>query len=50
MKTALIIGATGMVGAALLAQTLNSNEFGMVKIFVRKSTGIQHAKLNEFII
>lgn len=50
MKTALIIGATGMVGTALLEQTLNSNEFEKVKIFVRKTTGIQHPKLIELIV
>lgn len=49
-RTALIIGATGMVGSELLSQLLNHEHYEFVKIFVRRSTGIQHEKLKEFIV
>ncbi len=49
-KTAIIIGATGLVGSALLKQLLADDDFSKVKIFVRRSTDITHEKLEEFII
>ncbi len=49
-KTAVIIGATGLVGKKLLLQLLADQTFATVKIFVRKPTGIKHPKLQEHII
>jgi len=49
-KTAIIIGATGLVGNHLLLRLLNDDMFEKVKIFVRTSTGMQHPKLKEYII
>ena len=49
-KTAVIIGATGLVGSKLLQQLLFDTHFDAVKIFVRKATGISHPKLQEHII
>jgi uncharacterized protein YbjT (DUF2867 family) len=49
-KTAIVIGATGMVGKSLVDQLLADPQFELVKVFVRRSTGISHAKLKEFII
>lgn len=49
-KTAIIIGATGLVGNHLLLRLLNDEAFDKVKIFVRNSTGIKHPKLEEFLI
>ena len=39
-----------MVGSALLQQLLADDRFNTIKIFVRRGTGIQHAKLQEYII
>jgi uncharacterized protein YbjT (DUF2867 family) len=50
MKTALIIGATGLVGRKLLEKVLTDARFSTVKIFVRKSCGLLHAKLVEYVI
>lgn len=50
MKTALVIGATGLVGSHLLRQLLADDRFEKVKIFTRRSTGIQNPKLEEYII
>lgn len=49
-KTALVIGASGLVGQQLVAQLLVHSEFEKVRIFVRRKTGINHPKLDEQII
>ena len=48
-KTAIIIGASGLIGRELLALLLEQKEFENVKIFVRKSIGVKHIKLTEII-
>ncbi|NDC40103.1 MAG: NADH-quinone oxidoreductase subunit F [Chitinophagia bacterium] len=50
MKTALIIGATGLTGMALTTQLLNDSRFEKVRIFVRRTTGIIHPKLVEHVV
>lgn len=47
---AIIIGATGATGKDLLDILLNDSRYSIVKIFVRKKTGVKHPKLQEFII
>jgi len=49
-KTALIIGATGLVGQHLLIQLLEHPEFQKVRVFGRRTTGIVHPKLEEEIM
>lgn len=49
-RIAIVIGATGMVGRALLDQLLADPRFSQIKIFVRRTTGITHPRLREFII
>lgn len=49
-KTAIIIGATGLVGKHLVRLLIADSYFGKVKVFVRRSTGITHPDLQEFII
>ena len=49
-KIANVIGASGLVGHELLVQLLDHPEFEKVRIFVRRSTGIVHPKLEEQII
>lgn len=48
-KKAIIIGASGLIGRELLSLLLEQSEFESVKIFVRKSLGIQNPKLFEII-
>lgn len=48
--TAIVIGATGLVGSEVLDLLLEDGRYSKVKIFHRRSTGIKHAKLEEHIV
>lgn len=50
MKTALIIGSTGLIGSQLLELLLESTEYEKVITFVKRDSGIQHPKLKQQII
>ena len=45
-----VIGATGLVGKQLVQQLLENDNFGKVRIFVRRNTGLKHPKLEQKII
>lgn len=49
-KTAIVIGATGLVGSHVLIQLLEDDRYETVKVFHRRSTGVEHHKLEEYII
>lgn len=49
-KTAIVIGATGLVGSHLLQQLLKDKYFEKVIVLSRRSTNIKHEKLTEHII
>jgi uncharacterized protein YbjT (DUF2867 family) len=49
-KSALLLGATGLTGGHLLHLLLESDEYETVYIYVRRSLGIENAKLKELII
>jgi uncharacterized protein YbjT (DUF2867 family) len=49
-KIAIVLGASGLVGHNLLSRLLLDPDFSKVKIFVRASTGIFHAKLEEIVV
>jgi uncharacterized protein YbjT (DUF2867 family) len=50
MKTALIAGATGLVGKQLLALLLQNDSYSSVKALTRKPLLIQHPKLQNTIV
>lgn len=50
MKTALVIGATGLVGKQLVQQLLADSRFQKVIVFGRRPLGIADAKLEEHLI
>jgi uncharacterized protein YbjT (DUF2867 family) len=50
MKTALMIGATGLVGAQLLPRLLADERVGKVIVLGRRKTGTVHAKLEEQVV
>ena len=45
MKTALLFGATGLVGGHVLNQLIQSNNYSKIKIFVRSSIQINNSKI-----
>ena len=48
--TANVIGATGLVGKALVQQLLNDERFEKVRIFVRRETSLKHPKLEQLVV
>lgn len=49
MKKALVIGCTGLVGKNLIELLIQDPEYSEIKLFTRRSTGIEHPKISEFI-
>ncbi|MBX7114323.1 MAG: NAD(P)H-binding protein [Myxococcaceae bacterium] len=50
MKTAVMIGATGLVGSELLTQLLADERFGKVISLGRKKVDLPHPKLEQHVI
>lgn len=48
-KTAIILGASGLTGKLLLNRLLEDEEYFRVKIFTRRSLGLVHPKLKEYV-
>ncbi|MDH7447461.1 NAD(P)H-binding protein [Aquimarina sp. 2201CG14-23] len=49
-KTAIILGATGLTGGILLQKLLKDDRYDHIKLFSRKTVGISHPKLEEYLI
>jgi uncharacterized protein YbjT (DUF2867 family) len=49
-KTALVFGATGLIGNLLLEELIKSVEYKEIRIFVRQPSGISYPDVTEFII
>jgi uncharacterized protein YbjT (DUF2867 family) len=49
MRTAIIIGASGLIGKELLKLLLEDPFYDRLKVFVRKELGISHPKLEQVI-
>ena len=49
-KTAIIAGASGLVGRSLTQQLLNGDDYGQIIALIRKPLGLQHKKLSEVVI
>ncbi|HET8886565.1 MAG TPA: NAD(P)H-binding protein, partial [Salinimicrobium sp.] len=50
MKTAIIIGSTGLTGSILLEKLLQDVRYGNIKLFSRSSVGIENAKIEEHLV
>lgn len=50
MKTAIILGATGLTGGILLQKLLKDDRYNKIKLFSRKSVGISHPKIKEYVV
>jgi uncharacterized protein YbjT (DUF2867 family) len=48
--SAVLIGATGLVGSELLQYLINDERISQIRVFVRRPTGIEHKKLTEYIV
>lgn len=49
-KTALIIGATGLIGKELTQQLLATDDYTQIKILTRRSTGFENERISEIIV
>jgi uncharacterized protein YbjT (DUF2867 family) len=49
-RTALVAGATGLVGGFLVRKLLASPAYGRVVVLVRASSGLVHPKLHEIVV
>jgi uncharacterized protein YbjT (DUF2867 family) len=50
MKTAIVIGATGLIGDLLVKKLLNDSRYHTVKVFVRRTLNFSNPKLEEHIV
>ena len=49
-RTAILVGATGLVGRELLAQLLADSRIAGVTVLTRRATGTIHPRLHEHIV
>ena len=49
-KTAIIIGATGLVGSSLVKELVDHRDYEEIRILHRRTTGVKHDKIDEHII
>ncbi len=49
-KTAIILGASGLVGNEVLNQLITDPDFEKIKLFVRKPLSIDHPKMEQHIV
>jgi uncharacterized protein YbjT (DUF2867 family) len=49
-RTAVVIGATGLVGVELVAQLLADPRFAAVVVLARRATGVAHPRLREHLV
>jgi len=50
MRTAIIAGASGLVGAELLRKLIDSDQYSLIYVLSRKKNGIVHEKTRELVI
>ena len=49
-KTAIVIGATGLIGRHLTELLLENPGYGIVKVFARRPVGVESPKLEEHLV
>lgn len=50
MKSAIILGATGLTGSILLQKLLNDTRYDQLIIFSRRSAEVRHPKIKEHLV
>jgi len=48
-RIALVFGSTGLIGNLLVEELVKSGKYSLVKSFVRQSTGVSEAKVEEIV-
>lgn len=49
LKSAIILGATGLTGSLVLEQLLENDSYSKIKLFSRSSCGVEHSKIEEHL-
>ena len=49
-RTAIVFGATGMIGGYLVEELIQNMRYTAIKVFTRKSLNIQHIKVIEHVV
>lgn len=50
MKTALVVGASGLIGSSLVKMLLSNTQYSSVHILVRKEIELVHPKLSQHVV
>ena len=50
MKTAIILGATGLTGGILLQKLIKDNRYEKIRLFSRHSANVSHPKVEEYLV
>lgn len=50
MKTAIILGATGLTGSTLLQKLLKDDRYSKIKLFSRSPIGVKNDKIEEHLV
>jgi uncharacterized protein YbjT (DUF2867 family) len=50
MKTALIAGASGLIGRELIQKLINSDQYHLIYSITRKKSGFVHDKIREIVV
>ncbi len=50
MKTAIILGATGLTGSTLLNKLVEDSRYSKIKLFSRSSIGLKNDKIEEHLV
>ncbi|MBQ4818979.1 NAD-dependent epimerase/dehydratase family protein [Aquimarina sp. MMG016] len=50
LKTAIILGATGLTGGILLQKLMDDDRYEKIKLFSRSSVNISHPKIEEHLV
>ena len=49
MKTAIIAGASGLIGKELLQKLINSDQYHLIYVITRKTVGLADKKIRELV-
>ncbi|NWF89602.1 MAG: NAD(P)H-binding protein [Ignavibacteriaceae bacterium] len=50
MKTAIVIGATGLVGKCIVNHLIHDDRYNVIKVFTRRTLNLVNPKLQEYLV